>query len=85
MRFPEQGNMTFGMYGDRGIRYREYMAAIPFQGFPPLLTRESSLGSWPIIVSCITSERYSCSINSGITLEDLLVPYHQLKRLFMSI
>ena len=72
IRFPEQGNMTFGMYGDPGIRYREYRAAMPFQGFSTykgVFARKLAYN-----VSCLTSERYSCPINNGITLEDLLFP-----------
>lgn len=64
--------MTFGMYGDPGIRYREYRAAMPFQGFSTykgVFARKLAYN-----VSCLTSERYSCPINNGITLEDLLFP-----------
>ena len=48
-------------------------ATTPFQGFSPVLTRGSSLRS-PIIVARLASERCSCSTNSAITLEDLLIP-----------
>jgi len=48
-----------------------------FPGLPLVLTRESSLRR-PIIVTYLASERCSCSTNSAITLEDLLIPYEYL-------
>jgi hypothetical protein len=48
-------------------------ATTPFRGFSPILTRESSLKR-PIIATRLMSKRYSCSTNSAITLEELLIP-----------